>query len=84
MCLQADLNNNISAAEAADKEAKFFREDGFFSSEHVEAVRHRFGVGALRSELSKQLVSLTQRELPKMKQALEEAIEKVGIRLVGG
>lgn len=79
---QADLNDNISAAAAAAKEAKFFKTDSFFGSEQVAAHRGRFGVDNLRSALSMQLVSLTQRELPKMKQALEEAIEKVWPRLL--
>jgi hypothetical protein len=41
-------------------------------------VRERFGVDALRVQLSKQLVSLTQRELPKMKEALDEVLAQVG------
>jgi hypothetical protein len=66
--------------EAAAKEVDFFERDTFFSSAAVASVRkeQRFGVDALRMQLSKQLVSLTQRELPKMKEALDAVLAEVG------
>jgi hypothetical protein len=78
LCLQEDINNNISQEEAAAKEREFFERDSFFGSADVVSVRERFGVDALRVQLSKQLVSLTQRELPKMKEALDEVLAQVG------
>jgi hypothetical protein len=76
---QQDLNNSMTAAEAATKEADFFKTDAFFSSDPrvSRAVRERFGVDALRVQLSRQLVQLTQRELPGMKHALEQALTQV-------
>lgn len=58
-------------------EATFFQQDPFFGSEAVAGMGDRFGVDALRAQLSKQLVSLTQRELPRMKAAVEEVLEQV-------
>jgi hypothetical protein len=75
--LQADINDNISREDAAAKEHEFFKRDAFFGSTAVALVRERFGVDALRVQLSKQLVSLTQRELPKMKEALDELLAQV-------
>ncbi|WIA22588.1 hypothetical protein OEZ86_009573 [Tetradesmus obliquus] len=74
-----DISNNMSAAEAADKEAHFFDSDAFFSSDSrlKTTVRERFGVGALRQQLSRQLVALTQRELPGMKHALEQGLAQL-------
>eukprot|EP00775_Hariotina_reticulata_P010753 gene10753-10909_t len=52
--------------------------DAFFSSESVPSnVRQRFGVDVLRAQLSQQLVDLTQRELPKMQQALDSTLAQV-------
>lgn len=58
--LQEDINNNITQ-EAAAKEQEFFSRDPFFASDAVASVKDRFGVDALRVQLSKHLVSLTQR-----------------------
>jgi hypothetical protein len=76
---QQDINNNMSAAEAAAKEAAFFASDAFFSGDPRlgSAVRDRFGVDALRLQLSRQLVALTQRELPGMKAALQAVTAQV-------
>jgi hypothetical protein len=76
---QQDLNNNMTAVEAATKEAKFFKTDAFFSGDPrvSRSVRDRFGVDALRVQLSRQLVQLTQRELPGMKHALEHVLTEV-------
>lgn len=71
----------MTQEQAAVKEDKFFEQDPFFGSERVAPFRSRCGVDALRVQLSKQLVALTQRELPKMKQALEEAVVQVGAML---
>jgi hypothetical protein len=76
--LQEDINSNITQGEAAAKERDFFERDTFFGSADVMSVRERFGVDALRVQLSKQLVSLTQRELPKMKEALDKVLAEVG------
>jgi hypothetical protein len=76
--LQEGINKNITQEDAAAKELDFFDRDDFFSSAAVASVRERFGVDALRVQLSKQLVSLTQRELPKMKEALDEVLAQVG------
>lgn len=62
---------------AAAKEETFFSTDTFFGSECVASVKERFGVTALRGQLSRQLVALTQRELPKMKAALESTLQQV-------
>jgi hypothetical protein len=59
--LQKDIDNNFSQDEAATKEQEFFSRDPFFASDAVASVKDRFGVDALRVQLSKQLVSLTQR-----------------------
>lgn len=76
---QEDINKGMSPAGAAAKEMTFFQQDPFFSSEAVAGMADHFGVDALRVQLSKQLVSLTQRELPNMKAALEEVLEQVGV-----
>jgi hypothetical protein len=78
---QQDINNNMSAADAAAKESNFFASDAFFSGDLRlgRAVRDRFGVDALRTQLSKQLVVLTQRELPGMKHALEHVLAEVRV-----
>jgi hypothetical protein len=54
---QQDINNNMTAAEAAAKEADFFSSDAFFSADPrlSRAVRERFGVDALRAQLGRQL-----------------------------
>lgn len=59
-CPQEDINN-ITQEEEAAKEQEFFSRDPFFASDAVASVKERFGVDALRVQLSKQLVSLTQR-----------------------
>ncbi|KAF6262011.1 P-loop containing nucleoside triphosphate hydrolase protein [Scenedesmus sp. NREL 46B-D3] len=80
---QQDLNSNMTAAEAAAKEAEFFKADAFFSSDPRlgRAARGRCGVDALRAQLSRQLVQLTQRELPGMKHALEQVLAEVTSQL---
>jgi hypothetical protein len=77
---QEDINKNISQEEAAAKERYFYERDTFFGSavSDVMSVREGFGVDTLRVQLSKQLVSLTQRELPKMKEALDKVLAEVG------
>lgn len=76
---QEDINKGMTPAGAAAKEMTFFQQDPFFGSEAVAGMADHFGVDALRVQLSKQLVSLTQRELPNMKAALEEVLEQVGV-----
>ena len=58
--MQKDIDNNITQEDAAAKEQDFFSRDPFFASDAVASVKDRFGVDALRVQLSKQLVSLTQ------------------------
>lgn len=41
-------------------------------------VRQRLGVDVLRMQLSKQLVELTQRELPEMQKTLDRTLAEVG------
>jgi hypothetical protein len=81
---QQDINKNMSAADAAAKEAHFFANDAFFSGDLrlSRAVCDHFGVDALRTQLSKQLVALTQRELPGMKHALEHVLAEVRVSSV--
>jgi hypothetical protein len=67
----------MTPAAAAAKEAAFFQSDPFFGSEAVAGMGDRFGVDALRAQLSKQLVSLTQRELPEMKATVEDVLQQV-------
>lgn len=40
--------------------------------------QHRFGVDALRVQLSERLVELTQKELPRMKEAIDNTLLQVG------
>lgn len=68
----------MTQAQAAEKEATFFSTDPFFASDEVAAFRDRLGVTALRADLSKQLVALTQREVPKLKKAVDDTLEQVG------
>jgi hypothetical protein len=76
---QQDILNNISAAQAAAKEAAFFATDAVFgaSSDLSKEARSRFGIDALRTQLSNQLVELTKRELPNMQTAVTRVLDEV-------
>jgi hypothetical protein len=61
-------------------EQQFFKGDPFWSDPEQGGIAvKRFGVDNLRKELSNQLVRLTEKELPKIIAAVEEALQQVGL-----
>lgn len=71
-----ELEDNMSLEEAAAKESSFFSSKAEFASAPF-AVQQRYGVQALREALSKELVVLAQRELPKLRKSVEDKLAKV-------
>jgi hypothetical protein len=80
MAVQKELDAQITFQEARDNETTFFATTPPWCDE-LSALSHRFGVRALSAELSRQLVALTSRALPGMKQCVDESLEEVATQL---
>lgn len=73
---QAELNQHVTLEAATVKEHTFFQTHPVFSSQTAE-MKARFGIDALRKALSRQLVELAECELPKIKDAVNDALQEV-------